>query len=66
VSDLVVARTTFIQGGLSNAAVGLPLYYAALILFALSTLDVSRERRPNGSGVVEFGSEENVRETGSL
>lgn len=37
VSDLLVARDRFVDPGLVNRMVGLPLYYAAQVLFALST-----------------------------
>jgi uncharacterized membrane protein YhhN len=37
VSDIGVARQRFIAPGFANRAVGLPLYYGAQILFALST-----------------------------
>ena len=60
VSDLFVARTTFIQGGFINALLGLPLYYASLVLFALSTVPVSREQRHDASSVIQFGSEEHT------
>jgi uncharacterized membrane protein YhhN len=60
VSDLFVARTTFIQGGFINALLGLPLYYASLVLFALSTVPVSREEGHDASSVIQFGSEEHT------
>lgn len=37
VSDIAVARNQFITPGFVNRAVGLPLYYAAQVLLALST-----------------------------
>lgn len=37
VSDLAVARDRFVAPGPANKAVGLPLYYAAQLVFALST-----------------------------
>ncbi len=36
-SDLAVARDKFVTPGFPNRAVGLPMYYAAQILFAVST-----------------------------
>jgi uncharacterized membrane protein YhhN len=36
-SDLAVARDRFVEAGSVNRLVGLPLYYAAQVLFALST-----------------------------
>jgi uncharacterized membrane protein YhhN len=36
-SDLTVARDRFVRPGLANRIVGLPLYYAAQVLLALST-----------------------------
>jgi len=54
VSDLFVARSTFVRGGLINAVLGLPLYYAALVLFALSTLGAaSDEIKQAPSSMVE-------------
>ena len=38
-SDLTVARDRFVQPGFANRLVGLPLYYAGQILFALSTMN---------------------------
>jgi uncharacterized membrane protein YhhN len=35
-SDLLVARDRFVRPGLGNRLVGLPLYYAAQVLFALA------------------------------
>jgi uncharacterized membrane protein YhhN len=35
-SDLLVARDRFVRPGLANRVVGLPLYYAAQLLFALA------------------------------
>jgi uncharacterized membrane protein YhhN len=43
-SDLAVARQRFVQRDWRNRLWGLPLYYAAQLLFALSILDYS----PNG------------------
>jgi len=37
VSDLAVARDKFVSPGFANRAIGLPLYYTAQILFAVST-----------------------------
>ncbi len=37
VSDLTVARDRFVRPGIGNRIVGLPLYYAAQVLIALST-----------------------------
>ncbi len=37
VSDLTVARDRFVQEGIANRLVGLPPYYAAQVLLALST-----------------------------
>jgi uncharacterized membrane protein YhhN len=36
-SDLAVARDRFVAPGLANRVIGLPLYYAAQVLLALST-----------------------------
>jgi len=36
-SDLFVARERFVTPGFGNRAIGMPLYYAAQILFAVST-----------------------------
>jgi uncharacterized membrane protein YhhN len=36
-SDLAVARDRFVTPGFINRAFGLPLYYAAQLLFAVST-----------------------------
>ena len=35
-SDLTVARDRFVRPGLSNRVVGLPMYYAAQVVLALS------------------------------
>jgi uncharacterized membrane protein YhhN len=40
-SDLLVARERFVTPGFANRMIGLPLYYAAQVLFALSTGMVS-------------------------
>ena len=36
-ADLFVARERFVSPAFGNRAIGLPLYYAAQILFAVST-----------------------------
>ena len=36
VSDVLVARQRFVSPGIANRLVGLPLYYAAQVLFAMS------------------------------